>query len=74
MYAAVRDASVARSEPVAGRRRLSDTTMEAISALTVNTGDGIHLMLDGENFRNVVMKLRRTEGVLLREVEILRAW
>ena len=66
MYAAVPDASVSRSEPVADRGRLSSKTMKATSALTVNAGEGIHLMLDGGNFRNVVMMLRRNEGVLLR--------
>ena len=36
-----------------------------MSSLTVQAGEGIHLMLDCDNFRNIVMQLRRNEGVLL---------
>lgn len=65
IYAAVLDASVSRNEPVADRRRLSGMTIERMSALIVHAGEGIHLTLDGDNFRSVVMQLRRNEGALL---------
>lgn len=65
IYAAVLDASVPTNEPIADRRRLSGMTIEWMSALTVHAGESIHLTLDGDNFRSVVMQLRMSEGVLL---------
>ena len=59
IYAAVLDARVSKNEPIAHRIRLRGMTIERMSALVVYASKGIHLMLDGDNFRSVVMQLRR---------------